>query len=143
MKQLLPFKLGEENYALSLLEVQEVVEQPQVYPLPGAPPAVTGAVGFHGRIVPVVDLPLLLGFPAGARAPRLIVLTAANGPLALAVDQLRPVISVDLVRGSLTQSASAADCISGVLHWQEEMISLLDLQQVGKMLKLLCSRTGG
>ena len=143
MSQLLPFKLGEETYALDLTEIQEVVEKPVIYPLPGAPETVAGAIGFHGRIVPVVDLPALLGFPAGPRAERLVVLTAGNGPLALAVDQLRPVLSVDLIRGTLSQSDSEADCISGVLSWQEEMISLLDLRQLKKILEQLCTQTGG
>jgi len=143
MNQLLCFKLGEETYALDLLEVQEVVESPQVYPLPGAAEAVSGAISFHGRIVPVIDLPTLLGFSPGSRAERLIVLTDANGPLALAVDRLRPVVNVDLIRGTLTQSDSEVDCISSVLNWQEEMISLLDLQQVQKVLEQLCSKTGG
>ena len=143
MSQLLTFKLGEETYALDLTEIQEIVEKPAIYPLPGAPETVAGAIGFHGRIVPVVDLPTLLGFPAGQRAERLVVLTVGNGPVALAVDQLRPVLSVDLVRGTLSQSDSEADCISGVLSWQEEMISLLDLTQLKKILEQLCSQTGG
>lgn len=143
MNQLLPFKLGEEVYALDLIEVQEVVEKQPVFPLPSAPAAVAGAIGFHGRIVPVVDLPELLGFPAAARAERLIVLTDAHGPVALAVDQLQRVLSVDLIQGTLTQSDSEADCISGVLSWQEQMISLLDLKQLRITLEQLCSRTGG
>jgi purine-binding chemotaxis protein CheW len=143
MKQLLPFKLGEETYALNLLEVQEVVEKRSIYPLPGAPEAVTGAISFHGRIVPVVDLPQLLGFPVGPRTARLVVLTDANGPLALTVDRLRPVLNVELACATLTQSDSEADCISGVLSWQEEMISLLDLKQLQKMLEQLCSKAGG
>jgi len=143
MTQLLPFKLGEETYALNLTEVQEVVELRPIYPLPGAPETIAGAISFHGRIVPVVDLPGLLGFPAGSRADRLLVLTDANGPLALTVDQLRSVITVDLVRCTLTKSGSEVDCISGVLSWQEEMISLLDLNQLQKLLEQLCSKTGG
>jgi len=80
---------------------------------------------------------------AGARAERLLVLTDANGPLALTVDRLRSVINVDLVRGTLTRSESEADCISAVLSWQEEMISLLNLNQLQQLLEQLCSRTGG
>ena len=143
MNQLLPFKLGEESYALDLTEIQEIVENRSIYPLPSAPGAVAGAISFHGRIVPVVDLPILLGFPLGLRAERLIVLTDDNGPVALAVDQLQPVVTVDLVQGTLTQSDSEEDCISGVLSWQGEMISLLGLKQLQKILEQLCSRTGG
>jgi len=143
MNQLLPFKLGEETYALELTDIQEVVENQPIYSLLGAPKKIAGAIGFHGRIVPVLDLPLLLGFAAGKRSDRLIVLTDQYGPVGLMVDGLCPVINVDLVRGTLTQSDSEQDCILGVLNWQDEMISLLDLEQLQLMLETLCSRTGG
>ena len=104
---------------------------------------VAGAIGFHGRIIPVVDLSILLDFPAGQRSERLIVLTDNNGPVALAVDRLLPVLTVDLFQGTLTQSNSEEDCISAVLNWQEEMISLLDLKQVKKNLQQLCCKIGG
>lgn len=143
MTQLLPFKLSEETYALELTDIKEVVENQQIYPLPGAPQNIAGAISFHGRIVPVIDLPLLLDFTAGKRCERLIVLTDLHGPVALAVDRLRPVITVDLVHSVLSQSESEEDCIRDVLNWQDEMISLLDLGQLQMRLETLCSRSGG
>ena len=138
MTQLLPFKLGDEVYALDVTDVQEVVEGPTIYPLPGAADEIRGAIGFHGRILPVVDLPRLLGFPAGERAARLLVLVDAHGPMALAVDQLESIIAVDLVQCTLTQSSSEEDCIRGVLNWREAMISLLDLEQLQHQVANLC-----
>ncbi len=143
MNQLLPFKLGDETYALELPEIQEVMENLTVYPLPGAPQTIVGAINFHGRIVPVIDLPLLLGFSAGKRSERMIVLTDQHGPAALWVDQLRPIINVDLVQETLSQSDSEQDCIRGVLNWREEMINLFDLEHFQLMLVSLCSRAGG
>lgn len=143
MTQLLPFKLGEEVYALDVTDLQEVVEGRPVYALPGSPKELTGAIGFHGRIVPVVDLPLLLGFEAGTRAGRLLVLADEHGPVALAVDQLQPIITVDLVQSTLRQSRSEDDCIRGVLSWRETMISLFGPEQLQQKIELLCSGTGG
>ncbi len=143
MTQLLPFKLGEEIYALDVTDVQEVVEGPMIYPLPGAAAQIRGAIGFHGRILPVVDLPLLLGFAGGQRAERLLVLIEAHGPMVLAVDQLQPIIAVDLVQCTLIQSSSEEDCIRGVLNWRETMISLLNLEQLQHRVADLCSRSGG
>ncbi|MCF6267145.1 MAG: chemotaxis protein CheW, partial [Desulfuromusa sp.] len=62
IKQLLPFKVGYETYALELVEVQEIIENQKIYPFPGTPEIIAGAIGFHGRIVPVVDLAMLLKF---------------------------------------------------------------------------------
>jgi len=143
MNQLLPFKLGAEVYALELVDVQEIVEKRPIHPLPGGPDTVVGAIGFHGRIVPVVDLPLLLGFPSGSRSERMIVLTDGHGPVALVVDQLLRIISLDLVHSTLSQSDSEQDCIRGVINLGGEMISLLNLEQLRLMLEQLCSDSGG
>jgi purine-binding chemotaxis protein CheW len=143
MTQLLPFLLGAESYALDLVEVQEVVENPALHALPGAPEVIAGAISFHGRIVPVIDLSLLLGFAAGERAARVIVLIDAHGPVALRVGQLQRIISIDPTQGPLSQSASVEDCISGVLNRDGEIISLLDLQQLHLVLEQLCTESGG
>ena len=143
MNQLLPFKLGDETYAIEVTDIQEVVENQPIFPVPGAPETIAGAIGFHGRIVPVVDLPQLLGFSAGPRAKRILVLTDGHGPVALTVDMVRRIISVDLANATLTQSQSEQNCIHGVLNWREEMISLLDLEQLWLLMETLYSRTGG
>lgn len=142
MSQLLPFKLGAEIYALELIDVQEVVEHQQLHPMPGVPETVIGAIGFHGRIVPAIDLPKLLGFPAGSRSERMIVLTDEHGPVALAVDQLLRIITLDLLHSTLSQSDSEEDCIRGVLNRDGQMISLLDLEQLQLLLQQLCTDTG-
>lgn len=143
MSQLLPFKLGAEIYALELADVQEVVENQTIHALPGVTESFAGAISFHGRIVPVVDLPLLLGFAAGERSGRIIVLTDEHGPVALRVDQLGQIISVDLPHSCLSQGDSEEDCIRGVLNRDGEMISLLDLDQLQLILERLCAESGG
>ena len=142
MSQLLPFKLGAECYALELTDVQEVVENRTIHALPGGPAVILGAISFHGRIVPVIDLPLLLGFPVDSRAERIVVLTDEHGPVALAVDQLQPIISVDLAHSSLSQSEAEEDCIRGVFNQDGKMISLLDLEQLQRFFAQLCTDGG-
>lgn len=142
MSQLLPFNLGAEVYALELVDVQEVVEHQPIHPMPGVAESIIGAIGFHGRIVPAVDLPLLLGFQAGSRSERMIVLTDEHGPVALAVDGLLRIINLDLKHSTLSQSDSEEDCIRGVLNRDGKMISLLDLGQLRQVLEHLCTESG-
>jgi len=143
MSQLLPFNLGPEVYALELADVQEVVEQLTVHPIPGVSQTILGAINFHGRIVPVIDLPQLLGFPVGERSGRMIVLIDEQGPVALAIDQLQRVISLDLAHSTLSQSESEQDCIRGVLDLNGKMISLLDLERLRLVLDQVCRETTG
>src|SRR5512142_2144032 len=74
------FQAGDAWYALPLEGVREVVlPRPPFARVPGAPPAVRGAMNLRGRVVAVVDLAALLGGPAGAEdaspaAPQHVVL---------------------------------------------------------------------
>ncbi len=138
-KQLLPFKVGYETYALELVEVQEVVENVTIYPFPGAPDIVAGAIGFHGRIVPVVDLARLLNFSDGKLGERLIVLINGWGPVALGVDQVRAIINMEINQTNQMQNYAERNYISDVVNWGGEMISLFDLDQLQHQLESLCS----
>lgn len=138
MSLILPFMLGDERYGLQLTDIQEVIEEAVRHYLPAAPAAVIAAVSVHGRILPVLDLPLFLGFPPVHWSERMIVLAQRDFPMVLAVDQLEPLLSVDLEQATLTQSEAPHDCIRGVLNWQGQMISLLDLKQLQKAVEGYC-----
>ncbi len=143
MTQLLPFRLGLENYALDLQAIQEVVENAGVYPFPAAPDVIRGALGFHGRIVPLVSLPLLLGLEDHKLCQRYIVLINDYGPIALAVDQLKVIISVNVSQVKHLGSEDGGNFIKEVISWQGEIINLLDLDKVQSRIKKLCLQHGG
>ena len=138
MKQLLPFKVGYETYALELVEVQEVVENQKIYDFPGSPAVVAGAIDFHGRIVPVIDLAQLLNFPTGNLGQRLIVLINERGPVALGVDQVRAIINVEINQTTQMEDYAERNYISNVVNCRGEMISLFDLDQLQIRLESLC-----
>jgi purine-binding chemotaxis protein CheW len=143
MKQLLPFTVGYETYALELVEVQEVVEEQKIYHFPGAPEVVAGAIGFHGRIVPVVDLARLLDFPTGKIGHRLIVLVNDRGPVALGVDQVQAIINLEINQTNQMQNYAERNYINDVINWGGKMISLFDLDQLQIKLESLCLQVGG
>src|SRR3989338_9303720 len=54
--QFVVFRLDKQRYALPLAAVERVVRAVEVTPLPNAPPIVLGAIDFHGRVLPVLDV---------------------------------------------------------------------------------------
>ena len=56
MSLLLTMSLGEIRCAIPAREVIRILPRVEVTPLAGTPPFVAGAMNFHGRVVPVVDL---------------------------------------------------------------------------------------
>lgn len=142
MRQLLPFKIGYETYALNLIEIQEIVENRTIYPFPAAPQAVAGVIDFHGRIVPVVDLAVLLGFPPGHIGRRLIVLVNDRGPMALGVDQVGAIISCAGAQRSTLQKAGESGHIEDIINCEGTLLNLLALDQVQMELDQLCQSEG-
>ena len=143
MTLLLPFMVGDERYGLGLTDIQEVIEGAERHYLPAAPEPIIGAVNVHGRILPVLDLPLFLGFPPAQWSERMIVLARRDFPMVLAVNQLEPLLSVDFEQAPLSQSDALQDCIHSVLNWHGQMISLLDLETLHKTIQETCFASGG
>ncbi|MFW5845515.1 MAG: chemotaxis protein CheW, partial [Planctomycetota bacterium] len=52
----LTFMLGEEEYAVEIERVLEIVSDLPITFVPGSPPAILGVVNMRGRVVPVLSL---------------------------------------------------------------------------------------
>jgi purine-binding chemotaxis protein CheW len=81
-----------DPYALRLSAVAGLFAGKKVTRLPGAAPELLGIVGFRGSVVPVYDLRVLLGYPAGD-VPRWLLVAAAS-PAALGFDALEGYLQV-------------------------------------------------
>jgi purine-binding chemotaxis protein CheW len=57
----LTFSLGEEKFAISVENVQEVVELEQVTKVPNAPEYMLGIINLRGRVLPLLDTRMKLG----------------------------------------------------------------------------------
>lgn len=55
-EQVVVFRVGHEEYGMTIAQVSEVVPYSTPTPLPGSPPLVEGVVNLRGQVIPVVDL---------------------------------------------------------------------------------------
>jgi len=62
--QYLGFYVAEEEYAIGILRVKEILEYDTITKVPGTPPSIRGVINLRGSVVPVVDLALKFGLPA-------------------------------------------------------------------------------
>ncbi len=143
MKQLLPFTVGYETYALDLAEVREVVEDYTIYPFPGTATAIAGAISFHGQIIAVIDLPQVLGFPPEKIGKRLIVLVNRQQPVALGVGQVNKIINIETEKNQRMENYAEKNYITEIVQHEGKMINLFDLAQLQHQFASLCSITGG
>lgn len=52
----LTFLLGEEEYGIEILKVQEIIQMQKVTKVPKAPDYVRGVINLRGKVIPVVEL---------------------------------------------------------------------------------------
>jgi len=106
----LAIRVADQRYALRLSEVQAVHADRTLVSVPAPAPELLGLVGLRGLVVPIYDLRLLLGYPAGP-APRWLALAQATSAIGFAFDALDAHLRVaasDIVMPSLSEAGSSS-----------------------------------
>ena len=114
------FKLGDEQFAIPVARVREVLDLSEITRVPKAPPYMRGVVNVRGSAIPVVDLRMKFGLPPTADTynTRIIVLEleiegerTVVGGLA---DSVHEVLELD--------PAQIAEPPKIAMRWRAEMI---------------------
>ena len=109
--RLVSFTVADQEYALAIAEVQEIVQLPSsVSALPHAPGHVLGVISLRQRLLPLVSLRTLFGLPLLAHSDqqRIVVTSLPGGfDVGLVTDSVKEVLSVpraqaDAMPGMLT-----------------------------------------
>src|SRR5919197_5555904 len=79
-QQLVVFSLGEEEYALPITQVQEIIRYTEPRAVASEAPWIRGVISLRGKIIPVCDLAARLGLEikGGERANIVIVETESG-----------------------------------------------------------------
>ena len=95
-QQFLTFALGQEEYGVEILKIQEIKGFSAVTPLPNAPAYVKGVLNLRGTIVPIVDLRQKFGMPEGAytKFTVIVVVQVQGKTLGFVVDAVSDVLTV-------------------------------------------------
>ena len=136
---LLMFRMLENWYAVAADRVVEVVPRVELRAVPHAPGPLAGLFRYRGRVVPVVDLGLLMGGPAcrPRLSTRIIVADGAPkgsesrewiGLVAEHVNDVRKVAEGDVV--SVPVRLGQAPYLGPIVQSREQIIQLIELEHV-------------
>lgn len=128
-------RLGGTRYAVPMDAVAEVGRPPHVTRVPGVPAWIAGVANWRGRIMPVLDLRILLGAPSPELGVtgRIMVLARDGITLAFLAERVEGVVSLELESLEpvlLTLSRTTASVLAGQLTHPDGPIALLDLDMV-------------
>jgi len=131
--QYLTFALGDEEYGVAILNVQEIKGYAPVTPIPNTPPWVRGVMNLRGTIVPVIDLRLRLGMPAVDYGPFTVIVVLAVGAKVVGaiVDAVSDVLSIPDGQVQQTPDLGVAidvRFVGGIAQADEKLVVLLDAE---------------
>ena len=93
--QLVAFKVGGQDFAFNIFQVERILRYEAPAPLPKAPDFLEGVLRYQGVAVPLVDLRKRLGVAAPLREEtRTVILEWEGGKLGAVVDAVTEVLQV-------------------------------------------------
>lgn len=133
--QLVSFKIGNEEFGVDILKVQEINRMMQITAVPNSPDFVDGVINLRGRVIPVIDLRVKLNMQKVEHSSdtRIIVVEINNKTVGFIVDSVKEVLRIpesitenppDLVAGVDSKY------ITAVGKLEDRLLILLDLEQV-------------
>jgi purine-binding chemotaxis protein CheW len=135
VSQWVTFRLGEELYAIDVLQVQEVLRITEISPVPGASGYVLGIINLRGNVVTVIDARNRFGLVPKETddASRIIVVDAFDKVVGLLVDNVSEVAYVPDSKIEISPNVGADDgnkFVSGVYNRDGELLIMVDLAKL-------------
>jgi purine-binding chemotaxis protein CheW len=136
--QYLTFMLAQEQFAIGILGIKEIIEYQGVTEVPMMPPCVRGVINLRGAVVPVIDLPARFGRPASAVTKRTCVVIVEAGSdgerqvMGLLVDAVNEVLDIaaaDIEPPPAFGARLRSDFIQGVGKVRGKFVLLLDVDR--------------
>lgn len=133
--QLVCFRLAEEEYAIDITCVQEVIRIQNVTHVPQMPDFVLGVINIRGNIVPVFDLRVAFQLPQKSfdEHTKILVLNLGGLSFSIIVDEILDNVKLEKFQIDPAPSIKLKmdrACIHGLGQVGERMIIILDTSTV-------------
>ena len=134
--QVVAFKLRNEEYGFSILNVQEIKGLTDITRVPFAPEFIKGVINLRGSVLPVIDLKKRLGledtpYTANTRIVIVQYEEVAVGMLVDAVTEVRTINADDIdTSRTVTGNDSNSKFISGIGKVDDRLIIQLNLSEI-------------
>ena len=133
--QYLTFTLGQEEYGVEILKVQEIKGYSAITPIPNTPPYIKGVMNLRGTIIPVVDLRAKFGLAATEynQFTVIIVMRVGAKVMGVIVDAVSDVLNIpttDIQAAPDFGAQVETRFIGGMAKAGEKLVVLLEIEKV-------------
>ena len=133
--QVVAFKLRDEEYGVSILNVQEIRNMTDITRVPFAADFITGVINLRGSVLPVIDLKKRLGL---AETPytentRIVTVTIDELHVGMLVDAVTEVLTIGsktVDTKKATNDRSGSRFLNGIGNVDGRLIIMLNLEEI-------------
>ena len=132
-QELLTFRLGDEQYGIDILKVQEIRRYESVTRIANAPDFVKGVINMRGTIVPILDLRIKFNFADVTYDgfTVVVILNVDERVIGIVVDAVSDVIAVadDAIRPAPEFGAQLdTEYLQGLASIEDHMLIIIDIE---------------
>jgi purine-binding chemotaxis protein CheW len=130
--QLVTFTLEKEEYAVNILNVQEINRITEITKVPNAPDYMEGVINLRGKVIPVINLRKKFGLynKDTDDSSRVIIMDIQGITYGLVVDSVSEVLRIpsDIVEPPPPMASSMSSMfIKGIAKLENRLIILIDI----------------
>jgi purine-binding chemotaxis protein CheW len=135
LMQLVTFSIGEEEFGVDILKVQEIIRMMEITKVPRAPDFVEGVINLRGKVIPIIDLRKRFGLSTRDhdKHTRIIVIEINKMIVGFVVDSVSEVLRIPsntVEPPPPVVSGLESEYISGVGKLEDRLLILLDLDRL-------------
>jgi purine-binding chemotaxis protein CheW len=125
-QQLVVFSLGEEEYALPITQVQEIIRYTEPRAVASEESWIEGVISLRGKIIPVCNLAGRLGLGTErVDNAKIVIVETAGGTAGVTVDEVEEVLTLDEEQLDAVPGAGT-ECIEAVAKIDDRLVVLLN-----------------
>ena len=140
--ELLLFRLGgdangdrSELFGINVFKVREIVAMPALTAVAGAHPHLLGVVNLRGQIIPVIDLPALVGCIPKTGLNIMLVTEYARSTQAFAVESVEEIVRLDWKQVLSAEASGVGGLITSIARLESpneptRLAQVLDVEQI-------------
>lgn len=133
MEKFAIFKIGDEDFGVSINRVVEILKSQKIYSLPELPDFLSGVINVRGDVVPLLDLRLRFGMHTSEKKGRIIIVRSEGEKIGLLVDEIDEIISLaeeDLIAPPSIFKGLKTEYLKGLGKKEGRIIILLNLDRL-------------
>ncbi len=133
--QVVSFRLGDEEYGVDIMTVQEIILVGCITQVPEVPEHVLGVINLRGNVIPILNLRRRFGLPerAANEATRIVVMNLHGRTVGVVVDGVSEVLRLTPEEISPPPASLAGvgkDYVLGLARRKDRLLILLDMARL-------------